>query len=106
VFGNLRRVFDGILNDDKDSAGVKKLLGEVDVKTLLDGVEEMYDRRDVVCHNDAHCFNLLVESKPSISTLEQFGPTGGVKIVDWEMCHLGPYGRDFGQVSERASNEL
>ena len=51
---------------------------------MMDAMENEYvNERNVLIHNDTHVFNLLVEKKPSISTLERFGPTGNiVSIID------------------------
>ena len=65
------------------------------VNAMLD--EFMNDRRCLI-HNDAHCFNILVEKKPSISLLENFGPAGNVFLIDWEMAVAGPQGNDPGKV--------
>lgn len=57
-----------------------------------------YNTRDCLIHSDAHVFNIIVEAKPSIEELENFGPNGNFVLVDWEMCMAGPKGRDVGLV--------
>ena len=39
---------------------------------------------------------MMVERKPDISHLEQFGPDGNFYVCDWEMAHVGCKGRDVG----------
>lgn len=55
-----------------------------------------YNTRDCLIHSDSHVFNIIVEAKPSIECLENFGPDGNLVLVDWEMCMAGPKGRDVG----------
>jgi len=55
-----------------------------------------YSTRDCLIHSDSHAFNIIVEAKPSIEELENFGPNGNFVLVDWEMCMAGPKGRDVG----------
>jgi thiamine kinase-like enzyme len=45
-----------------------------------------YHDRDCLIHSDSHVFNILVEAKPSIEELEDFGPDGTVVLCDWEMA--------------------
>jgi RIO-like serine/threonine protein kinase len=44
-----------------------------------------YNTRDYLIHSDSHVFNIIVEAKPSIEELENFGPNGNFVLVDWEM---------------------
>lgn len=62
----------------------------------MDAVITDYYKRDTLIHSEAHPFNILVEAKPSIEKLEQFGPNGTVVIDDWEMAMAGPIGKDLG----------
>ncbi|KAL9186477.1 hypothetical protein ACHAXT_005715 [Thalassiosira profunda] len=55
-----------------------------------------YDRKDCLIHGDAHVFNMLVEARPSIEQLEEFGPNGTMILCDWETCFAGPQGKDLG----------
>jgi hypothetical protein len=50
---------------------------------MIDAIENEYiNERNTLIHNDArHVFNLLVEKKPSIGTLEKFGPTGNIVSI-------------------------
>jgi thiamine kinase-like enzyme len=43
---------------------------------------------ETVFHSDSHVFNILVEAKPSIEELEDFGPYGTVVLCDWEMAKV------------------
>jgi len=73
-------------------------LGEGFIRSIIDANIANYHQRDCLIHSDAHVFNLLVESKPSIEKLEEFGPNGNVVLCDWEMAMAGPIGRDVGLV--------
>ncbi|KAL7530920.1 hypothetical protein ACHAXR_009503 [Thalassiosira sp. AJA248-18] len=55
-----------------------------------------YNTRDCLIHSDSHVCNIIVEAKPSIEHLENFGPNGNIVLVDWEMAMAGPHGRDVG----------
>ena len=63
---------------------------------IIDANRANYDDRDCLVHSDAHAFNILVEAKPDVATLERFGPNGDVVLCDWEMIFAGPIGRDIG----------
>jgi len=60
---------------------------------IADKIIDDYNRTDILCHQDAQVFNILVEAKPSA---EQFGAKGTVVVVDWENACPGPPGRDMG----------
>mmetsp|Transcript_10588 Transcript_10588/g.23509 ORF Transcript_10588/g.23509 Transcript_10588/m.23509 type:complete len:516 (-) Transcript_10588:81-1628(-) len=60
--------------------------------------QEDLRRKECFCHQDIHAFNILAESKPPVSTLQQFGPEGTVAVVDWEMAFWGPRGKDIGML--------
>jgi hypothetical protein len=49
-----------------------------------------------LAHSDTHVFNILVEKKPDVSTLEHFGPNGSYALCDWEMAMACSLGRDVG----------
>ena len=51
---------------------------------------------DCPVHGDFHTFNIMVGGKPNPETLERFPTDGNVVIGDWEVCHVGPAGRDLG----------
>ena len=55
-----------------------------------------HGKRDCLTHSEAHVFNILVEDKPSIDMLNDFGPNGTCTIIDWEMAMAGPIGKDCG----------
>lgn len=71
-------------------------LGEDLVMKFINANITNYHKRGCLVHSDFHVFNLLVEAKPSIRELENFGPNGGLTICDWEMSFVGPIGRDIG----------
>lgn len=66
------------------------------VSEVIDKMICDYHKRDCLIHSDAHAFNILVESKPSVAQLEVFGPSGKFVLCDWEMSMAGPMGRDVG----------
>jgi thiamine kinase-like enzyme len=52
----------------------------------MDAQIARYHERDCLIHGDSHVFNILVEAKPSIEELEDFGPNGTMVLCDWEMA--------------------
>ena len=58
--------------------------------------KELFESREVLCHNDFHQFNILVEQKPDVANMKQFGKTGDFVTCDWEMALMGPLGKDLG----------
>jgi thiamine kinase-like enzyme len=56
---------------------------------IVDNHHANFMSQIVRCHGDPHVFNILVESKPSIETLKNFGPYGDMVVVDFEMAHIG-----------------
>eukprot|EP00527_Entomoneis_sp_CCMP2396_P001990 CAMPEP_0198137814 /NCGR_PEP_ID=MMETSP1443-20131203/1268_1 /TAXON_ID=186043 /ORGANISM="Entomoneis sp., Strain CCMP2396" /LENGTH=548 /DNA_ID=CAMNT_0043799371 /DNA_START=277 /DNA_END=1923 /DNA_ORIENTATION=- len=88
-----------------------KEVGEVRYAKMVDlYCEQLKEDRQVLCHNDIHPFNILVEPKPmeegqkgedgeqmdSSPVMDQFGPAGSFLICDWETAICGPAGRDAG----------
>mmetsp|Transcript_28961 Transcript_28961/g.42724 ORF Transcript_28961/g.42724 Transcript_28961/m.42724 type:complete len:289 (-) Transcript_28961:178-1044(-) len=71
-------------------------LGDNIVMKFINKIISNYHQRDCLVHSDFHAFNLLVEAKPSITELENFGKNGSLVICDWEMAFVGPIGRDIG----------
>jgi hypothetical protein len=61
-------------------------LGEDAIVKIMDAHFAKYHDRDCLIHSDSHVFNILVEAKPSIEELEDFGPDGTVVLCDWEMA--------------------
>lgn len=57
-----------------------ELMNNIAERNLAD-----YNTRDCLIHSDAHVFNIIVEGKPSIEELENFGSKGSFVLVDWEM---------------------
>lgn len=83
----------------KDSDKCKRLCQELGIETLheiIDNMKKSYLTQECLIHSDSHSFNILVEKKPSIETLQQFGEKGSIFICDWEMAYAGPRGRDAG----------
>ena len=100
VFDNVIKFIESTMQDRSIKTHFKKMLlsGDYEGAKLVRSAEDMYGQRDCICHNDSHVFNILCEAKPEVAMLQNFGPEGGVKIVDWEMSHMGPFGRDIGQL--------
>jgi len=71
-------------------------LGKEKFDTMIDNLHANYMSRLVLCHGDPNIFNILVEPKPSVKTLEHFGPSGDMILVDFEMAFVGPHGKDTG----------
>jgi len=71
-------------------------LGEDVMAKIMDAYVANFHQRDCLIHGDSHVFNILVEAKPSIEELEDFGPNGTMVLCDWEMAMAGPIGRDIG----------
>eukprot|EP00581_Thalassiosira_minuscula_P005570 CAMPEP_0183735376 /NCGR_PEP_ID=MMETSP0737-20130205/46467_1 /TAXON_ID=385413 /ORGANISM="Thalassiosira miniscula, Strain CCMP1093" /LENGTH=577 /DNA_ID=CAMNT_0025969101 /DNA_START=66 /DNA_END=1796 /DNA_ORIENTATION=- len=71
-------------------------LGEETVMKIIDANIADYSKRDCLIHSEAHAFNMMVEAKPSIEQLEDFGPNGTMILDDWEMAMAGPIGKDIG----------
>jgi hypothetical protein len=71
-------------------------MGQERYDELVENLDKMYMKRECINHSDSHCFNLLVEKKPSVDKLQAFGDEGDLAICDWEMAMAGPNGRDAG----------
>jgi hypothetical protein len=61
-------------------------LGEDVTMKIMDAYASKFNQRECLCHTDSHVFNILVEAKPSIEELEDFGPNGTMVLCDWEMA--------------------
>ena len=61
-------------------------LGEDVMIKIMDANLANYHQRDCLIHSDSRVFNMLVEAKPSIVELEDFGPNGTVVLCDREMA--------------------
>jgi len=53
---------------------------------IMDANLANYHQQDCLIHSDSRVFNMLVEAKPSIVELEDFGPNGTVVLCDREMA--------------------
>ena len=74
-------------NDSSDRAEAYcASLGEDVMMKIMDANLANYRQRDCLTHSDSHVFNILVEAKPSIEELEDFGPNGTMVLCDWEMA--------------------
>ena len=73
-----------------------KEFGLEKLSLICQNMEKSYLTQECLIHSDSHVFNILVEKKPSIETLQQFGDKGNLVICDWEMEYAGPRGRDAG----------
>ena len=83
--------------DNRTEAYMAEVGADVIHDILNDNIQDFEQTRDCLIHNDFHVFNILVEKKPSIEELENFGPDGTVVVCDWETTIVGPIGRDLGQ---------
>jgi hypothetical protein len=73
-----------------------KEFGLEKLSLICQNMEKSYLTQECLIHSDSHVFNILVEKKPSIETLQQFGDKGNLVICDWEMEYAGPRGKDAG----------
>ena len=71
---------------DREEAYCASLGKDVMIK-IMDANLANYRQQDCIIHSDSHVFNILVETKPSIEELEDFGPNGTVVLCDWEMAN-------------------
>ena len=87
VFEHMKAVALAAIKDpsDRTKAYLASLGGEV-VTNIMDANYATYHEPDCLIHSDSHVFNILVEAKPSIEKLEDFGPDGSVTLCDWEMA--------------------
>ena len=88
-------------DDDRNNSRATKLAKELGVdycNTIFEACTNNYRSREITCHSDLHAFNILVERKPDVQHLENFGPNGTVVICDWEMAMCGPIGLDVGRI--------
>lgn len=83
--------------DNRTEAYMAEVSSDVIHDILKENIRDFQETRDCLIHNDCHVFNILVEKKPSLEQLENFGPDGSVVICDWEQTVVGPIGRDLGQ---------
>ena len=60
-------------------------LGEQLMKIMTASIDD-YNKQECLIHADAHVFNMLVEAKPSVEKLEEFGHNGTLVLCDWEMA--------------------
>ena len=68
-----------IILDESILYAIENKITSNEFNLMMDAMENEYvNERNVLIHNDTHVFNLLVEKKPSISELENFGPTGNI----------------------------
>jgi len=90
-----KKLFDPAMEHNRLSRFARKL-GKDTCDLMIENCVESFNARECLIHSDSHVFNILVERKPDINTLEQFGPVGKYVLCDWEMSMAGPLGRDIG----------
>jgi len=83
------------VNMDQVSAFAKELGLDTCLQFMEGYLLDIY-KSESLGHSDSHVFNILVEKKPDISTLEHFGPNGSYALCDWEMAMSCSLGRDIG----------
>jgi len=71
-------------------------LSEDTITNIVNVSLSNYDKSDCLMHGDCHVFNTLVEAKPSVEKLKEFGPNGTTVLCDWELSLAGPIGQDVG----------
>jgi len=100
LVGILEEIFDGMIKEEDVDIDRPTKLGQTMGKETLDKIISTYreklDDRDCIVHGDCHVFNMLVESKPSIEALENFGEKGDIVLIDWEFSRCGPIAIDMG----------
>jgi hypothetical protein len=67
----------------------------------IDNSLVQYEQPDVLLHGDFHVMNILVEdlNENDNGDAISFGPSGSLRICDWDMSHVGTLGRDIGERS-------
>jgi len=102
IFSLGKTLHEGVLAKAEDStdalAVLTKEIGKEGFDELLDNLEKEFMTREALIHNDSHTFNILVEAKPTITELKQFGDKGSIYICDWEMVIAGPIASDPGKL--------
>ena len=101
IFGVSQAIFGQLISADEtiDSCVAHmKEMGQERFDELIENMDKLYMTRECINHSDIQCFNLLVERKPNLETLQSFGEKGDFVICDWEMAMAGPHGRDAGIV--------
>merc|ERR1712045_308327 len=88
--------FAGYLDDANESRAAKRgqEIGKKELDRIAGACEQELMRTDCYVHGDCHAFNLLVEGNRS--AFEDDKSNGDVAIIDWEMAHCGPIGKDLG----------
>jgi hypothetical protein len=91
------KLFDQTQNPNSDAC-IKYLhyIGRNRFQLLQDAMHAIESRKDCLVHADSHLFNILVEAKPDIEKLHQFGEKGNFVLCDWEMAHVSCHGLDLG----------
>jgi len=102
LVGLIEEIFDGMIKEEGGSTDRPTALAKSMGKAVLDNMITAYrkelDATDCIVHGDCHMFNMLVEAKPSIETLENYGQKGDIVLIDWEFSRCGPIGIDVGFV--------
>lgn len=95
----LQSIIDGLFNPEGNQDRVSALghcLGRDATEAMFEHYKKTVDASECLVHGDLHVFNILVGSKPSIETLENFDSSGDVVLCDFEMAHAGVAGHDVG----------
>ena len=100
LVGLIEEIFAGIMKEEGGSMDRPTELAQAMGKDMLDKIVSTYRKKlkatDCIIHGDCHMFNMLVEAKPSIETLENFGEKGDIVLIDWEFSRCGPIAIDLG----------
>jgi hypothetical protein len=72
-------------------------LGQEKLDLIVENCIKDYKMPQGLIHNDLHVFNVLVEKKPNVESLEEFAEKGKYTLVDWETAIVGPFSRDVGE---------
>ena len=106
-------VFDGYLaslDDDADenvvdgATQLARSMGAEKLDEIITAYHNVLDRQDCYVHGDAHVFNIMAEendtddstAKPITTSVLNGSRTGDFTLIDWEMSHCGPIGKDLG----------
>jgi len=88
-----------LLNQHEEPSRLAKFAQELGAETcdvIYEKFIKDFQTPDRLIHNDSHVFNILVEKKPDIESLEEFADRGKYILCDWEMAMSGPVGKDVG----------
>ncbi len=90
-----------MLNAQVETGRLAKYVQELGKETcdlIFENLIKDYKSPQGLIHNDLHVFNILVEKKPNVESLEEFAKKGKYIIIDWETTIVGPIGHDVGEL--------